>query len=135
MLLMYFRPPVNLLLCIELSIVRYRGKRMARAVTIAIYKKFRWHFSSGKARLRHEFDAEMCMLSRILRWPNKSLECIFLRENRGVNDAPQIRIIILLPKNRRSVPSTYKQFLCLVSSHAEMSRIWCSLTYNFPEIY
>lgn len=36
---MYFGPPVNLLLCIELSIVRYRGKRMARAVTIAIYKK------------------------------------------------------------------------------------------------
>ena len=36
---MYFRPLVNLLLCIELSTVRYKGKLMASTVTIAIYKK------------------------------------------------------------------------------------------------
>ena len=88
------------------------------------------------ARLRNELHVHVCMLSRILRWLIRlGNTFIFLREDRGVNDAPQIRIIIFLQKNRRSVTSTYKQFICLVSSHAEMSLTWCSLTYNFPEIY
>ena len=36
---MYFGPPVNLLLCIELSIVRYEGKFMASIATIAICRR------------------------------------------------------------------------------------------------